>query len=295
MSARSRTAAGCAYVGFWSSGFVGAELGTRAAPALELLTWRYLVAGPLLLLACLVWGTRVPARILVQQVVLGLLCQVGYLGAVVLAVGHGVPAGTTALVAALQPMVVAVAAGPLLGERVRGSGWIGLAVGLAGVVLVVAGDLSSGTAGWWLLVTAAGMLSLSAGTLLGRHWEPPSSLLVSITVQAGVAAVCFPVLSAWLGSVRPPSDGDFWFAIAWVVVLSTFGGYGSYLFVLRQQGATRASTWIYLSPPVTMLWAWLMFGDRLGPAGVAGLVVTTVGVALVLRGTLTTGSEPSPG
>ena len=58
--------------------------------------------------------------------------------------------------------------------------------------------------------------------------------------------------------------------------------------MLRQQGATRASTWIYLSPPVTMLWAWLMFGDRLGPSGVAGLVVTAVGVALVLRGTLTT-------
>lgn len=280
----SRTAAGVVYATFWASGFVGAELGTRAAPALDLLMWRYLVAGPLLVLACLAVGARASRRVLGQQVLLGVLVQLGYLGALVLAVGNGVPAGTAALVAALQPMVVAVAAGPLLGERVGRLGWAGLAVGLLGVGLVVAGDLTAGTAGWWLLGPVVAMLSLSAGTLLGRRWEPPSSLLLSITVQACVATVGFAALNLAVGAPTLPRTGDFWIAVAWVVILSTFGGYGSYLFVLRQQGATRASTWLYLSPPITVVWAWLMFGDALTVAGVAGLAVTAVGVALVLRG-----------
>ncbi|QIG41765.1 DMT family transporter [Nocardioides anomalus] len=281
---RSHLLAGALYVLFWSSGFVGAELGTRAAPALELLMWRYLIAGPVLLALCVVLGRRVRRDVLVRQVLLGVLAQVGYLGPVVYAVGRGVPAGTTALVAALQPMVVAVAAGPLLGERVRGPGWAGLATGFVGVGVVVAGDLSAGVGGWWVLLPLAGVLSLSAGTLLGRRWEPPESLLVSIAIQTSVATVGFTTLNLLLGDPTVPAGGDFWFAVAWVVVLSTFGGYGSYLFVLRSQGATSASTWLYLSPPVTMLWAWAKFGDRIGPAAMAGLVVTAAGVALVLRG-----------
>jgi drug/metabolite transporter (DMT)-like permease len=283
MTSRS-TLAGVVYAVFWSSGFIGAELGTRWAPGLELLMWRYLIAAPLLVLACLALGARTSRRALGHQVVLGVLCQVAYLGPVVSAVGNGVSAGTAALVAALQPMVVAVAAGPLLGERVRRAGWLGLVVGFAGVGCVVAGDLSAGTGGWWLLGPVAGMLALSVGTLLGRHWEPPSSLLVSITIQSAVAAVGFTVLNVSVGTVSVPHEPGFWGAVAWTIVLSTFGGYGSYLFVLRTQGATRASTWLYLSPPITMVWAWLMFGDTVGAAGLAGVLVTSVGVALVVRG-----------
>jgi drug/metabolite transporter (DMT)-like permease len=291
---RTALLAGALYVLFWSSGFVGAELGTRAAPALELLMWRYLVAGPVLVGLCVALGRRVRPDVLVRQVLLGVLCQVGYLGPVVYAVGRGVPAGTTALVAALQPMVVAVAAGPLLGERVRGLGWAGLATGFVGVGVVVGGDLSAGVGGAWVLLPLAGVLSLSAGTLLGRRWEPPESLLVSIAIQTSVATVGFTLLNLVLGSPSVPSGGDFWFAVAWVVVLSTFGGYGSYLFVLRTQGATRASTWLYLSPPVTVLWAWAMFGDRVGAAGLAGLAITAVGVALVLRGSGHASPAPTP-
>ena len=69
----------------------------------------------------------------------------------------------------------------------------------------------------------------------------------------------------------------------WVICLSSFGGYGAYLLVLRRSGATRVSALLYLTPPTTMLWAYLMFGDAVSLLGLVGLVVAAVSVAVVLR------------
>lgn len=290
VTSRSAVAAGLAHVVFWSAGFVGAELGTRDASGLDLLAWRYAVAGPLVLLVCVVVGVRMSRRALGRQAVLGLLNQVGCLGPLVLAVAHGVPAGTAALVASLQPMVVAVVAGRLLGERIGRLGVVGLAVGLAGVALVVVGDLAAGVGGPWVLGSVAGMLSLAAGTVVGLRWErtdPGSapSLLGQLGAQTAVATLCFPALAVVAAGGAPavPTTATFWLAVAWVVVLATFCAYGAYLFVLRQQGATAVSTWLYLSPPVTTLWAWLFLGQAPATTALAGMAVAAAGVVLVLR------------
>lgn len=268
----------------WSSGFVGATLGTRFAPADTLLAWRY-VAAALLLLA--VVGVRsLPTRgpALARQAVLGLLLQCGYLGGVVTGVGLGVPAGTAALVAALQPLVVATAAGPLLGEHTSVRQRQGLVLGLVGVALVVGGDLTGGSApAWAYLLPLGGMLALSAGTLLERHWRPTESLLDALTVQTLVAAAFFVTMASVTGRLQPPADSGFWWAVGWVVVLSTFGGYGSYLAVLRRHGATRVSTLLYLTPPTTAAWALVMFGERPGPVALVGFGVCAGAVHLVLR------------
>jgi drug/metabolite transporter (DMT)-like permease len=110
-----------------------------------------------------------------RQAVLGVLCQVTYLGLVFTGVREGVPAGIAALIAALQPMLVATAAGPLLGERTDRWQRVGLVLGLCGVVLVVGGDLGGGQAPVWAyLLPVAGMLSLASGTVLER-WKPTES------------------------------------------------------------------------------------------------------------------------
>jgi drug/metabolite transporter (DMT)-like permease len=275
----------------WSSGFVGAALGARYAAADTLLAWRYLAAAAVLLTVPALTRRLHAARrrpplgpaAVGRQVVLGLLCQVGYLGGVVTGVGLGVPAGTAALVAALQPLVVAVLAAPLLGERTdRRAAW-GLAVGLLGVALVVGDDLRLGSAPLWAyLLPAAGMLALSAGTLLERRLATTDGLLDALTVQTATAAGCFALEAALTGRLTPPGDAGFWWAVAWTVVLSSFGGYGSYLLVLRRGGANRVSTLLYLTPPTTMLWALLMFGERPGTLGLLGLGVCVTGVYAVL-------------
>lgn len=272
------------FVVMWSSGFIGAVLGTQAAGADTLLAWRYVAATLLLVGFVGLRSLRLSGPALGRQVVLGLLIQVGYLGGVVSGVGLGVPAGTVALVAALQPLVVATAAGPLLGERTSPRQRQGLALGAAGVALVVGDDLTGGSApAWAYLLPVGGMLALSAGTLLERHWSPRESLLDALTVQTVVGAVFFVGSAALAGRMQPPAEPAFWWAVAWVVLLSTFGGYGTYLAVLRRHGATRVSTLLYLTPPTTVLWALVMFGDRPGVLALAGLVVCAGAVHLVLR------------
>jgi len=272
-----------ALVALWSSGFIGAELGTRAAPASTVLAWRYLVAAAILVAVCLWRGERPSRGVVGRQAVLGLLGQAAYLGLVVTGVGLGATAGTTSLIASMQPLVVIGLAALALSERVRPAQLLGLGLGLGGVALVVGGDLTSGDAAWWVyLLPVAGMVALSTGTVLQQRWQPPESVLTSLMIQTVTAGLVFWVLALVRDEAAAPATADFWVAIAWVVVLSSFGGYGSYLYVSRTQGATRTSTWLYLTPPTTMLWAGLMFGDRVTVLGLAGLALSAAGVAVAL-------------
>lgn len=278
-----------ALVVLWSSGFIGAELGTRQAPASTLLAWRYVVAAGILFALCMWRRERISRAGIRRQIALGILCQATYLGLTVSGVGLGVPSGTAALIAALQPLVVIALAALFLAERARMAQLLGLALGLAGVVLVVSGDLTAGDVPWWAYVMPfGGMLSLAAGTVLQQRWRPQESVLASMAVQSAAAAVVFWLLALAEGHAGAPTPPAFWVAIAWVVLLSSFGGYGAYLYVSRTQGATRASTLLYLTPPTTMLWAALMFGDRVTTAGLAGLALSAVGVAIALR----SGAQP---
>jgi drug/metabolite transporter (DMT)-like permease len=248
--------AGATLVVMWSSGFVGAALGTRYAAPDTLLAWRYLVASAVLLVALAYRRVRLSGRAVARQAVVGLLCQVGYLGGVVTGVGLGVAAGTAALVAALQPLLVAALAGPVLGERIGRAQLAGLLAGLAGVALVVSDDVRLGAAPAWVyLLPFAGMVALSAGTLWQRRLRAADPLPEALALQSA----------------------------AWTVVLSSFGGYGSYLLVLRQGGATRVSTLLYLTPPTTTLWAFWMFGESPGALAVVGMAVCATGVYLALR------------
>jgi drug/metabolite transporter (DMT)-like permease len=282
-NSRTDLLAGTALVVMWSSGFIGAVLGTRHAGADTLLAWRYLAATAILGTVLAVRRPRLPGRAVARQAGLGLLCQVGYLGGVVTGVGLGVPAGTAALVAALQPLLVATLAAPLLGERTDRRQASGLLAGLAGVALVVSDDLAGGSAPLWAyLLPVGGMLALSAGTLLERRLRPAEHLLDALTLQTMTAAVCFVVGTGVSGRLMPPPEPGFWWAVAWTVGLSTFGGYGSYLLVLRRGGANRVSTLLYLTPPTTTVWAFAMFGQRPGALALLGMVISAGGVYVVL-------------
>ena len=239
----------------WSSGFVGAELGTRQAPATTLLAWRFLVVAGVLAAWCLYRGTRMARRDLALHAVLGLLAQGGYLYGVVAAAQVGVAAGTSALVAALQPLVATALAVPLLGERVRTRQTVGLVVGLGGVGLVVGSELlRPGSAPWWGYALPFGaMLSLVAATLLERHTRPGGSVVAALAVQCAVSAVLFTGLAAATGTLAPPATTGFWTAVAWVVVLSTLGGYGLYWANLARSGVARVSALLYLTPPTTLV------------------------------------------
>ncbi|HIW68733.1 MAG TPA: DMT family transporter [Candidatus Dietzia merdigallinarum] len=278
--------ASVALVVMWSSGFVGAELGVRSGGTpLQLLSWRFTILAAMLLTVCLVLRVDLTdRRAWGRQAIIGLLSQAAFLYLIFEGVGNGVDGGLAALIASLQPLLVATVAGRILGERITPVMWIGMVLGLAGVAVVVSGDLGSGSAQWWAyLLPLVGMLSLTTGTVLTQRLRPTESLLQSITMQMVVTAVTLVALSFLVGQAAVPAELDFWLAVLWLVFLSTLGGYALFQYVTRTRGATVASVLLYLTPPTTMLWVWLMFGVPITLTAVLGMAVSAVGVTLVLR------------
>ncbi|WAC66119.1 DMT family transporter [Agrococcus sp. SL85] len=269
----------------WSSGFVGAELAHRAdGEPITVLAWRFVVLAGILVAAMLVLRRPWPGRASwLRQGAIGLLSQACYLLAVFEGVRLGVDGGTAALIAALQPLLVATVAGRLLGERASRWTWLGMALGLAGVALVVSSRLGTSAAPWWAyLVPFAGVLCLGTGTVLQRRWAAQDDLLQTVTVQSLVAGAALMLVALLRGHAAPPATPEQWGAVLWLVVLASIGGYGLYVTVTRSHGATFVSTLLYLTPPTTMLWVLLVFGVPLPPLGLAGLAVAGLGVAIVL-------------
>jgi drug/metabolite transporter (DMT)-like permease len=280
---------------FWSSGFVGADLGTRTTSAVTLLAWRYVVALAVVAAVAAVAAHHRRSRAaprasapgwthLGHVAVVGILCQAGFLLGVVGGVALGVDAALAALVAALQPLIVAVLAHALLGDSTGTAQQIGLGVGVVGVALVVLGDVGTGTApAWAYLLPVAGTASLSVGTVLAARRASAGTALSDLTTQTAAAGLVLIGVGAATGQLVPPPDPAFWVAVAWVVVLSTAGGYGCYLVVLRDRGPRAVSVLLYLTPPVTALWAWLQLGETPGPGAIPGAALCVLAVLLAAR------------
>lgn len=285
LGAAAITIASIGLIVTWSSGFVGAELAARAGgEPITVLAWRFVVLAGVLVAAMLALRRRWPGRASWRrQGTVAVLNQAAYLLLIFEGVRAGVDGGTAALIAALQPMLVATIAGRFLGERANGWMWLGMAVGLGGVALVVSGALGgTGTPLWAYALPLAAVVCLGTGTVLQRRWHMYDDLLQTLTMHSIVAGAVFMAVALLRGHAAPPATVDIWFAVLWLVVLSSLGGYVLYVMVTRSHGATFVSTMLYLTPPTTMLWVWLIFGVPITPLGIVGLVVAAAGVAIVL-------------
>lgn len=275
------------FVLIWSTGFIVARYGMPHAPALALLSWRY----GLSVLAFLVWiGLTRPAwpqgrAQWAHLAVTGVLMHAIYLGGVWSSVRAGASAGTVALIAGLQPVLTAVWVSATGQEkRVTPLQWAGLALGLTGLLLVVWRKLGQGELGALNLLLAVGaLLGITAGTLYQKRHVAPCDVRTANFVQL-LAAFAVTLPASWLIDTQPVHwHPELIGALAWSVLVLTLGG-SSLLYLLIQQGAaTRVTSLLYLVPPCTAVMGWLLFREALGPLVLAGLALTAVGVALVVR------------
>jgi len=270
----------------WSSGFIGARFSIDYAPALLVVFWRSVVVSLLLLPFVYKSLLKTPLSVLLNNAGIGLLAMAGYLTGVTRGIELGVPAGLAALCADLLPLGMALLAAIFLGERLVRQVWMGLIVGLIGVLWVTHGALVLGDAPLWAYgLPVAGMLSLAVATLWQKRASasPSMGLLPNLWLQCFVSSFAFAAIEGSQGSLAPIPSAGFALSVLWTVGLSTLGGYGLYWICLRRSTATRVASVLYLSPPITLLWAWAMFDEPLSWPMAAGMAISAIGIGLVVR------------
>lgn len=270
----------------WSSGFVGMRFALEHAPAFLVVFWRCMVVALILLPFVAAEVRRTSWSVLLRHAGIGLLAIAGYLAGIGKSIEHGVPAGLTALIADLLPIGTAVLATAWFGQRLGRLAWVGLLVGLLGVLLVSKDALAWSKAPWWAYgLPLLGMLSLAMATLWQKRTDSSASmgLMANLWVQSVASAVVFAVLAGMEGSLLPVASVGFATGVLWTAILPMLGGYGLYWICLRRSSPTRVASVLYLSPAVTLLWAWAMFDEPLSWLMLVGTVVSGVGVWMVMR------------
>lgn len=268
----------------WSSSFIGALLASDSGSVTRILLWRFIIVA--LLFWPYIWKAvrqGVSLRWCLIQVVLGAIGMFACVGMGFEAINLGLPAGTASLISALQPLATAVLSGAILGTAVAGRQWLGLVVGFIGVALSV-GDLS-GSDQYLGYASAIGcMLSMVVATLIANAAWNGDHLLAALGIQSAVTALLFLPITLWHGVALPLATTGFLLPTAWAIVFSTLGAYGFYYLSLARSGPVRTTSLIYLTPPVTALWAWAMSGQPVSMFAVAGLVLCFAGVWLARGG-----------
>lgn len=272
----------------WSGGYSFAKLGLAHAEPMTLLALRYGLAVLALLPLLLLRPFRLPrgARHWGAVAITGFLIQCVYFGLAYLAMKRGMNAGTTAIIMALQPILVAVLAPVLTGLRGGAVLWLGLALGFAGVILVVLAQGSLGPSPWVaVLLALAALGGITAATVFEKWHGLRTDPVVGGVVQYVVGfAVLMPVAAA-TETMTVDWHPELVVSLAYLVLANSLVSIGLYIALLQRGDATRMSAMMYLVPPLAMILAWAILGEALSPLAFAGLALSVAGVYIVSRET----------
>ncbi|RAU19236.1 EamA/RhaT family transporter [Nitrincola tibetensis] len=273
------------FVVLWSTGFIGAKYGLPYSEPFSFLAWRMLFNLLCFLLLLKMFSIQLPRSLSLwrQQLLAGALIHGAYLGGVFSAIELGMPAGLTALLVGLQPLLTGVLVFVIWKQQLSFRQWLGLFLGLIGVVLVLQQtsgmDLEQISITWvgllWVLLALVG---ITLGTLYQKKVCEPQPLLAASFIQY---AGCFGLmlLGVWIkGEGAVEWHRDFILALAWSVLVLSVGAILLLLLMIRAGESTRTASYFYLVPPLTALEAWVLFDERMTLLALVGMVMTVFGV-----------------
>ncbi|MBR0698100.1 DMT family transporter [Bradyrhizobium lablabi] len=272
------------FVVLWSTGFIGTKYVINNAEPLTYLAIRMaLVVVVMGIIAAIARPKWPDGKGVFHSVVAGILVHGFYLGGTAVAIAHSIPAGLSALIPGLQPILTSTIANRWLGERVTPLQWGGLVLGLAGVVLILHNRPMTGEAGWGWLASGVSLVSITLGTLYQRRFCSRIDWRAGNVVQYVAAAIFFGG-GAWLFETNVVHwTTEFVLALTWLVFALSIGSIGLLYWLIRHHAATSVASLFYLVPAVTSLMAFVLFGERLDALAMSGMGACAAAVLLVNR------------
>ena len=266
----------------WSTGFIAAKYGLPYAPPYKFLLIRFACVAALMTVVALATRAAWPKSALqvLHVAIAAWLVHACYLGGVFVAISHGMPAGTSAMLVGLQPLLTVVIARLWLDERVVPLQWLGLLLGLAGVYFVVRHkvDFSGDLAG--LVPISLALVAISVGTLYQKRFCANVDLRSGAVIQFWACALVYVPIVLLAGERAVDWTPQFVFALGWSVLVLSVGAISLLYWLLRHGAAADVARLFYLVPPVTAAMAFVLFGERLDALALAGMALIAMGVAM---------------
>lgn len=275
----------------WSSGFIVARYAAPDADPFTFLAVRFGTASFALGLIAIASRAPWPANVREagHSMVAGVLLHGGYVGGIWWAVAQGLPAGISGLITAAQPLLTALLAAPLLGERVTRGQWCGIVGGFIGIVLVLVPRLAAvdpvalGAVAVPMIVNFAATVSVTLGTFYQKRFVADADLRTGTCLQfVGALALVAPLALA-TETLRFELTTTLLAALAWSVLVLSMAAIALLLLMIRHGEVSRVATLIYLVPPLTAVEAFILFGENLNAVQIVGMAVTAAGVWLATR------------
>ncbi len=274
------------FVLLWASGFIAAKMGLPYARPFTLLVIRFSATTVLMVAVSLVTGARWPKTKMqaFHVAVVGVLLQAVYLGGCYVAMGAGIPAGVTALIVGLQPILTATVVGPLLGERVSARQWLGLAIGFGGVTLVLWDKLHVDSVHLWGIFCAlVGLVGITSATIYQKRFCGVVDLRSSAAIQYAAATLALLPMMFFYGVGQVQWTGAFILSLAWLILVLSVGAFTLLLWLIRKGAASKVASLFYLTPPMAGLACELVIGESRAWRALAGRGVAAVGVVMGAR------------
>jgi drug/metabolite transporter (DMT)-like permease len=281
-------AAACAapaiFVVLWSTGFIATKYVINNADPLTYLAIRMaIVVGLMAVIAAIARPKWPDLTGVAHSAVAGILVHGFYLGGTAVAISHSIPAGLSALIPGLQPILTSTLANRWLGERVTPLQWMGLLLGLAGVVLILHNRPMSGEAGWGWLASGVSLVSITLGTLYQRRYCNKIDWRAGNFVQYVAVMIFFAAAAAAFESNEVHWTREFVLSVAWLAIVLSIGSIGLLYWLIRRSAATSVASLFYLVPAVTALMAYVLFGEKLDTVAIIGMIACAAAVFLVNR------------
>ena len=278
------------FVLLWSTGFIGAKYILPYAEPFVFLTIRYFFATLILvaLAKILKESLKISKAAIKQSMIVAVFLHVIYIGGVFYAVFIDIPAGITAVIVSLQPILVSLVAIPLLGERLSYRQVFGLALGFIGVLFLLSpklfeGDLSTGFSTFGIISCVLALLGTTGGYLLQKKGGADIPFLAGTAVQFATSTIIFAIAAVIFEPLTVDITLEFVLALTWIVVALSIGSIFLLYYLLRRDSASSVSSLYYLVPPLTALQAYFFFNEKIKGIGLIGMVLAALGTLIVTR------------